>query len=112
MSSVHRKPGLDREAFARHWRGPHAEIALSFTIPVWRYGQNVVVETWGQAGGPEGGEDGFAVLHFRTAEDLAERWAKHPEEARRGAEDAARFIDGTRGWSCVMREIAWETDAL
>jgi hypothetical protein len=107
VSSVYKRPGLDRAEFARYWRGPHAEIALAYTVPVWRYSQNVVVEAWG----PEEGEDGFAVLHFRSEEDLAARWSRHPVEARRGAEDAARFMDATRGWNAAMRETVWEQEA-
>jgi hypothetical protein len=103
VSSVHRKPGLERAAFARYWRTRHAEVALSYTIPVWRYSQNVVVESLG----PDEGEDGFAVLHFRTHEELAARWTRHPEEARRGAEDAARFMDPSRAWSVTMVETSW-----
>ena len=104
VSSVHRRPDLDRSAFAAHWHGPHTAIALAYSVPVWRYGQNVVVEAWG----PEDGEDGFAVLHFRTGEDLVARWADHPGEAQRGAEDAARFMDRTRGWTVTMTETIWE----
>jgi hypothetical protein len=48
------------------------------------------------------------VLHFRTAEDLAARWSRYPVEARRGAEDASRFMDSGRGWSVAMIETVWE----
>lgn len=107
VGSVHRRADLDRDAFARYWHGPHTEVARAFTIPVWRYGQNVVVEAWG----PDDGEDGFAVLHFCTPEALADRWARYPEEARRGAEDAARFMNTARGWNVVMSETLWEEEA-
>ena len=104
VSSVYRKAGLDRSSFSHHWRTLHTEIAMSYTVPVWRYSQNVVVEVLR----PDEGEDGFAVLHFRTAEDLAARWSRYPEEARRGAEDAALFMDPRRGWSVAMTETVWE----
>lgn len=107
VGSVFRRADLDRAAFARYWHGPHAEVARAFTIPVWRYSQNVVVEAWG----PDEGEDGFVVLHFRTPADLADRWALYPDEARRGAEDAARFMDPARGWSVVATETLWEEAA-
>lgn len=104
VSSVFRRPGLSRAAFAEHWRTRHAAIAMSFTVPIWRYGQNVVVE----ALRGDGGEDGFAVLHFRTARELAARWAEHPDEAQRGREDAARIMDLERGWDAIMTETLWE----
>lgn len=104
VGSLHRKLGLDRETFALHWRTRHIEVSMAFTIPVWRYSQNVVVE----ALGPDDGEDGFAVLHFKTREDLAARWSRFPEEARRGAEDAAHFMRTDRGWSVEMTETLWE----
>lgn len=104
VSSVFRRPGLSRAAFAEHWRTRHAAIAMSFTVPIWRYGQNVVLE----ALRGDGGEDGFAVLHFRTARDLAARWAEHPDEAQRGREDAAQIMDLERGWDAIMTETLWE----
>ncbi|MEZ4278427.1 MAG: hypothetical protein R3F21_02275 [Myxococcota bacterium] len=104
VSSVFRRPGLARAAFAEHWRTRHAAIAMSFTVPIWRYGQNVVVE----ALRGDGGEDGFAVLHFRTARELAARWAEHPDEAQRGREDAAQFMDLARGFDAIMTETLWE----
>jgi hypothetical protein len=105
VSSVFRRPGLSRAAFADHWRTRHAAIAMSFSVPIWRYGQNVVIE----ALRGDGGEDGFAVLHFRTAQDLAARWAEHPDEAERGREDAAQFMEQERGWNAIMTETLWET---
>jgi hypothetical protein len=118
VGSVHRKAGLDRAAFAHHWRTRHVEVAMAFTIPVWRYSQNVVLEVLARdpsaadasdaSAGPE--EDGFAVLHFRSRADLAARWADHPDEARRGAEDAARFMRVDRGWSVEMTETLWEAE--
>lgn len=103
VSSVHRKAGLSRDEFARYWHTEHAAVALSYTVAVWHYSQNVVVE----ALGPHSTEDGFAVLHFRTAEDLQTRWTGYPEEAKRGAEDAARFLDASRSWNANMLETVW-----
>lgn len=104
VSSVHRRSSLDRAAFADYWRTRHTEVAMSYTVPVWHYSQNVVVE----ALAPDDGEDGFAVLHFRSHEELVARWAQFPQEALRGAEDAANFMDTTRGWSVEMTERCWE----
>jgi hypothetical protein len=106
VSSVHRLSHQSREEFARYWRNEHATVALSYTIPVWHYSQNVVLE----ALGPDANEDGFAVLHFRSAKDMQARWANYPDEAKRGAEDAARFLDAGRAWAATMLETVWGQD--
>lgn len=104
VSSVFRRPEFTRAAFAERWRTRHAEVAMSFSVPIWRYEQNVVIE----ALRGDGGEDGFAVLHFRTAQDLGARWADHPDESRRGREDAEQFMALERGWNAIMTETLWE----
>jgi len=104
VSSLFRRPGSSRREFEAHWLGPHLRIARSYTVPVWRYDQNVVVE----ALCGDGGEDGFVGMHFRTPEELESRWADHPEEAKRGAEDAALFLDLARSISLRARETVWD----
>jgi len=103
VSTVHRRPGLDRAAFAAHWCGPHVRIATSYSVPVWHYVQNLVVEPLGHASDV----DGFVGMHFRKAEDLRARWQDHPQEAARGAEDAARFMDVARSVSIAAIETVW-----
>jgi hypothetical protein len=103
VSSLFRRPGSSRGEFEAHWLGPHMRIARSFTVPVWRYSQNVVVE----ALTGHGDEDGFVGMHFRTPEQLESRWADHPEEANRGAADAALFLDLTRLVSIRACETVW-----
>lgn len=105
VSTVHRRPDLDREAFEAHWRGPHTEVALRYTVPFWRYVQDVVREPIGRDAEEV---DGFAGMHFRTAEDLRARWQDHPEEAARGAADAARFMDVDRSVAVTMVETVWD----
>lgn len=107
VSSLFRRAGSSRRAFEEHWLGPHTRIARSFTVPVWRYSQNVVVE----ALSGRGDEDGFVGMHFRTPEELESRWADHPDEARRGAEDAARFLDVGRSVGIRARETVWDPGA-
>jgi hypothetical protein len=104
ISTVHRRPDLSRDEFAAYWRGPHTAVAKLYTIPVWNYVQNVVVEALGH----DSGIDGFVGMHFRTAEDLRARWQDHPDEARRGAEDAARFMDLERSASMTAIETVWD----
>ena len=100
---LRRRPGISREAFDAHWRGPHTQIARSYTIPFWRYDQNVVVEPL--VG--DSGEDGFVGMHFETREQMETRWTAHPAEAARGAADAELFMDTSRSPSVVMIETVW-----
>jgi hypothetical protein len=104
ISTLHRREPMSREAFAAHWHGPHTRIAASYTIPVWHYNQNLVVEALAN----DNGEDGFVGMHFETPTQLASRWADHPEEAARGAEDAERFMDTQRSRTLVAVETVWE----
>ncbi len=103
VSSVFRRPGLTRAAFADHWLGPHAHVARSYTVPVWHYNQNVVIE----ALTPDSGEDGFVGMHFETRDQMQARWRDYPAEAARGAKDAALFMDATRTVSLVTVETVW-----
>ena len=104
VSNLFRRPGTSRREFEAHWLGPHARIARSYTVPVWRYSQNVVV----RALTGHDGEDGFVGMHFRTPEQLESRWAEHPDETERGAADAALFLDVTRSVSLHARETVWD----
>jgi hypothetical protein len=104
VSTVHRRAGMSRSEFEKHWRGPHTEIAKSYTVPVWHYSQNVVVE----ALSPGCDEDGFVGMHFRTAADLRARWQDHPIEAARGAKDAALFMTVERAVSMTAVETVWD----
>lgn len=104
VSAIHRRAGITRADFEAHWRGPHTQIARSYTIPVWHYNQNVVVE----ALDPESDVDGFVGMHFHNAEDLRARWQDHPAEAARGSADAALFMAVERTLSMTAIETVWE----
>jgi hypothetical protein len=106
VSSLYRRPGWSRGAFEAYWLGPHTEVAASYTVPVWHYNQNVVVEALTE----HSGEDGFVGMHFQSVEQLEARWADHPAEAARGAEDAAQFMDVPRSDSIHARETVWERE--
>jgi hypothetical protein len=105
VSSLYRRSGMERRDFEAYWLGPHTEVARSYTIPVWNYSQNIVVEALGE----HEGEDGFVGMHFRSRSDLESRWADHPKEAARGAADAAEFMDVPRSVSMLTRETVWNT---
>jgi hypothetical protein len=104
VSLVTRAASFTREAFAAYWRDVHAPVAMSFTILPSAYAQYVTRRSlFGETTEP----DGVMVMHFRTADDRANRWAKHPDEAARGAADAAVFMDMTRATSVLMHETIW-----
>ncbi len=104
VSTVHRRPDLSRDAFEQYWLGPHAAVAKSYTVPVWHYVQNVVLEALGH----DSDVDGFVGMHFRTAEELRSRWRDHPREAARGADDAANFMATERSVAVTTIETVWD----
>ena len=91
LSLCHRRAGLTPQAFREYWLGPHAAVAQSFSVALMAYQQNVVLECL--HGQPV---DGIASMHFRSFEHFRERYQDHPEDAARGAADAARFLDDSR----------------
>lgn len=107
VSTVHRRPGMTRADFERYWCGPHTAVARSYTVPVWHYVQNIVIEPLGHSSDL----DGFVGMHFRTAEDLRARWQDYPDEAARGADDAAKFMVLERAVSITAVETVWHDPA-
>jgi hypothetical protein len=107
ISSIHRRSGISRAQFERHWSGPHTVVAKGYTIPVWNYVQNMVVEALGH----DSPEDGFVGMHFRSSADLQARWTDYPEEAARGSRDAAEFMDAERSISFIGVETVWSEDS-
>lgn len=81
-----------------------AVVAKSYSVPVWHYVQNLVT----QALGHDSHVDGFVGMHFHRAEDLKARWQDHPQEAARGAADAARFMAVERSVSITAIETVWD----
>ena len=63
-------------------------LALRIHIGMWRYTRNVVSAAL-TPGAPDW--DGMAILHFRTAEDLRERFYDSDAGRRAIAEDVAKF---------------------
>lgn len=87
-----RSRDMTQDEYAAYWGDRHAPLALKVHVGMWRYARNVVIE-----GAPGSAHwDGFAVLHFRTAEDLRERF--YDSEAGRAAiaADVAEFTSGGR----------------
>ena len=105
VTLVHRTAGTSRDDFARHWRDVHAPIAMSFTINPSSYTQNVTVR---QLLGRRPEPDGVMVMHFLDPAHRVDRWSSHPDEAARGAADAATFMDMNAAMTAVMHETIWK----
>lgn len=88
-----RRDDMSHEAFAAHWRDTHAPLALKHHVGMWRYVRNVVLEPLTPDAPPW---DGFAELHFRTAQDLRERMYDSDEGRAVIAADIARFSGAGR----------------
>ncbi len=88
-----RNPAMTHEEFARYWGEQHAPLALKIHIGMWRYTRNVVTK----ALTPDAPDwDGMAILHFRSAYDLRERFYDSDEGRRAIAADVAKFSGGGR----------------
>ncbi|MBA4179911.1 MAG: hypothetical protein C0506_04910 [Anaerolinea sp.] len=88
-----RHPEMSHDQFAAYWGGQHAPLALKIHVGMWRYTRNVVAEAL-TPGAPDW--DGMAILHFRTALDLRERFYDSDEGRAAIAADIAKFSGGGR----------------
>jgi uncharacterized protein (TIGR02118 family) len=87
-----RRPDMTQDRYARYWGNRHAPLALRVHVGMWRYVRNVVVRS-----APRSDKwDGFAVLHFRTAQDLRERFYDSDDGRAAIAADVAEFTSGGR----------------
>jgi uncharacterized protein (TIGR02118 family) len=86
-----RNPAMTHKQATDYWGEQHAPLALRIHIGMWRYTRNVVSEAL-TPGAPDW--DGMAILHFRSALDLRERF--YDSEAGRAAiaADVAKFSGG------------------
>jgi uncharacterized protein (TIGR02118 family) len=87
-----RSKDMTQEDYAAYWADRHAPLALKVHVGMWRYERNVVVAS--AAGNDKW--DGFAVLHFRTAEDLRERFYDSDAGRAAIAADVSQFTSGGR----------------
>ena len=88
-----RHPEMNHDQFAAYWGDQHAPLALKIHVGMWRYTRNVVAEPL-TPGAPDW--DGMAVLHFRTAYDLRERFYDSDVGRAAIAADIAKFSGGGR----------------
>ena len=94
ISLCHRLEGTSRRQFEDYWTGKHAKVAMSFTVPIWQYSINVVLDDDDGDGNPP--LDGILGMQFRTMDEWRDRYLGHPDEAAIGAEDAKNFMDVAR----------------
>jgi uncharacterized protein (TIGR02118 family) len=92
LCPVRRHAALDHRAFVDHWLGRHVPLALRHHPGLCRYVTNVVDARLDDGGEPW---DGFAELHFPSAEALATGMFDSPDGERVIREDVARFIGHT-----------------
>jgi hypothetical protein len=104
VTVVERKPGMTRQEFDRYWREVHTGVALSYTVAPWAYVQYLTTTSL-LPGGIE--PDGALVMHFRSGEERRSRYEDHPDDAARGAADAAAFMDMERTRMTLMHETIW-----
>jgi uncharacterized protein (TIGR02118 family) len=88
-----RHGSLSPAGFAEHWGTTHAPLALKHHVGMWRYARNVVVRPLLETAPAY---DGFAELHFRSAQDLREKMYDSDEGRAVIAADVARFSSGGR----------------
>jgi hypothetical protein len=104
VTVVERKPGMWRDDFDRYWREVHTGVALSYAVAPWAYIQYLTMRSL-LPGGVE--PDGALVMHFRSGEERRSRYEDHPDDAARGAADAAVFMDMERTRMTLMHETIW-----
>jgi uncharacterized protein (TIGR02118 family) len=101
MSFLHRVDGISRAEMSAHWSDVHAPLARVHHPAIWRYVQNTVVRPLTRDA-PD--IDAVAELHFRSLEDLRDRFYDSDEGRRIIGEDVRRFLDPSRGWRMIAQE--------
>lgn len=86
-----RNPAMTHKEATDYWGEQHAPLALKIHIGMWRYARNVVSQAL-TPGAPDW--DGMAILHFRSAFDLRERFYDSDAGRAAIAADVAKFSGG------------------
>ena len=95
-----RNPAMTHKVATDYWGEQHAPLALKIHIGMWRYTRNVVSEAQ-TPGAPDW--DGMAILHFRSAFDLRERFYDSDAGRAAIAADVAKFSGG----GAVLHSSEW-----
>ncbi len=99
ISLVRRKPGLSREEFVAHWRGPHADIVRQ--LPGLRGLRFNVVQCWWPA---EAAWDGVGEVWFDSIADAERAFSTEPYLSML-VEDRKKFL-GEGQWCFVEEHTA------
>ncbi len=98
---VRRAPGITREQMAAHWSEQHTPLVRQHHPAFSQYVQNVVLDAV-TPGTPD--VDGVAEMHFRSLDELRDRFYDSEDGRRIIAEDVDRFLDRARGWRILGHE--------
>ena len=96
---AHRKPGITREQYNKHWREVHAPLAARYIPGVKRYVQNHFLEIPGM----EYEGDGIVEMWY----DDVESWQKSSKAIRECKElmdDGPKFVEMRPGGFWVVEE--------
>ena len=105
-SSVRPAPGRSREECSRHWQEKHVPLALRIHVGMWNYVQDHVVDTLSETGGDL---LGHAVLHFRSLQDLRDKFFDSEAGAQEIYADVARFMSLENSQTALMSELILRT---
>ena len=83
-----------RDAFVGHWRDVHAPLAMRSHVGMWKYVQNVVVESFPSSAPAF---DGIAELHYPTLADARTRRYDSPADRDAIAADRPNFVGASIG---------------
>jgi uncharacterized protein (TIGR02118 family) len=100
---VRRAPRLTRDEMATHWAERHAPLVHLHHPGFWQYVQNVVVDA-ATPGAPE--VDGIAEMHFKSLEELRNRFYDSDDGRAVIQKDVAKFLDRGQGWR-ILGEEHW-----
>ena len=103
------REGISRAEMARHWGDVHSKLVPVHHPGVWRYVQNVVVDS-GHTERARGGRHRGAALPQRRRS--AHRFYDSDEGRRIVADDVRRFLDPPHGWRMLAEETWLRTPSV
>lgn len=102
IALIHRKDGISREEFARHYEESHAPLALKLFPQIKKYVRNHVVD-FPDMGGPE--FDCISEFWFDSVEDaMAVAELAQSEAGQTIRDDEDKFMDSSKTISLMVEE--------